>query len=394
MLLMHIVTGIISLYVIIRLIFPLSVSWEFKLILAILILLVAQYHFFNRYFFGGMASPDLPYPVLLFCGWLFVAFILLFLLLLIKDCFALFFWLLRLLKLPATMPFSALQWSVGLTGLALLLSGYGVWQAVRIPDVNALELFLPDLPATLDGFNLVQISDLHASSLFQEPRTRKIVNKVNLLQPDIVLLTGDIVDGLPEQREKDMAPLKDLKTRYGVFACLGNHEYFSDFYGWLREFKDLGLEVLKNDHVVLKVKGETLIIAGITDPVAPMFEEPGPDVMAAFKGAPEIGVRILMAHQPKEAKANAAAKVDLQLSGHTHGGQIKGIHWISGKFFNGGYVSGLYRIGRMFLYVSNGAGLWSGLPVRLGVPAEISQIILRSPNLVIENEPIAGRHLY
>lgn len=398
----HSISVVIFLYTASRLLWPLSISRKAKTAGCVLLLLVAQSHLITRTFFGTMASPELPAPVLLTLGWLFAAFILLALLFFIKDAVSLVLWLTRKAGAllaprvsgasgasgappsppsPSSPPSPAGrragQWAAAFVSTALLLSACGVGEAVRVPDVRTVEVTLSRLPSNLDGLTLVQITDLHASSLLQGPRVRAVVDKVNALEPDLILLTGDMIDGTPAARAEDVAPLRDLRAAYGVFACMGNHEYYSDYAVWLQTFKDLGLIVLANEHVVLDINGEVMVLAGTTDRVAERFNRREPDIRAALANAPENALRVLMAHQPRGVSENARSGVDLQLSGHTHGGQITALYPLI-AWFNEGYVSGLYDIEDMRLYVSPGAGLWSGFPVRLGVPAEISRIILRS----------------
>lgn len=262
--------------------------------------------------------------------------------------------------------------------VALSLSAFGVWQAVRVPDIRRVDITLKRLPAALDGIRLVQITDLHASRLFSEPWTRAVVDKINAIRPDIIVMTGDLVDGTPVSRAADVAPLADLRARLGVFAVSGNHEYYSGHDEWRQTYTRLGLNFLENTHVRLTDHGQCLILAGLTDPVATRFGLPPPDPDKTLDEVlPDVPV-ILLAHQPSGAAAHAKQGVDLQLSGHTHGGQILGLHWIT-QMANEGYISGLYPIGDMQLYVSNGTGLWSGFPLRLGKPSEITEIVLHAP---------------
>lgn len=379
----HFIAGLIFLYVSFRLIVPLSLGRKAKLAVAAALLLVSQQHAFMR-FFGGMASPELPLAVLLLLGWCFVAFILLAIFFLLIDLGALLFLLARKAGLSVFLPFSPARRATLLLALSLILSGIGVWQAVREPDMRTVEVTLDRLPPALDGLSLVQITDPHASALLRGPRMRAIVDKTLAADPDLILLTGDLVDGIPAVRAADVAPLKDLHARFGVFACTGNHEYYSNYAAWMQAFTDLGLTVLSNSHVLLSVRGEPLVIAGVTDPASSRFGLPGPDIEVALAGAPGNVPVILLAHQPRTAPDNARAGVDLQLSGHTHGGQILGLNLLA-KWFNGGFLSGWYTLdsgragpSRMHLYVSNGAGLWAGFPARLGVPAEVTRIVLRS----------------
>ena len=369
--------GLIFAYVLVRCILPLPVNGKIKLLASVLLLLVAQQHVLIRYVFGGMASPELPVPVLLASGWSFASLIFMFLLLLTRDIFLLLRRFILHAKKCAEPPFSHGRRQAILTALAVVPAAYGVGQGVMAPSVHSVETRLPRLPRELDGLTLVQISDLHVSPLFQEQRTRAVVDAVNALEPDLILFTGDTVDGVPGRRAGSIAPLKDLRARYGVFGCAGNHEYYGDYAAWMRTFPALGLTMLLNSHAVLGIRGQKLVVAGITDIVAERFSLPGPDLAKALAGAPEDAVRILLDHRPGNAPENAKAGVDLQLSGHTHGGHILGMTQLVARF-NQGFLYGWYQVDAMRMYVSSGAGLWNGFPVRLGVPSEIARIVLRS----------------
>lgn len=385
----HIVTSFIGVYVIGRLVPALLWPVEAKWLFALFLLLVSQQHLVTKTFFGTLASPELPFPVLAVLGWLFGALLLLFGFLLLKDAGTLLLFVFGKLLGQRLIPgVSATVWTTLFLASAFGLAALGVWQAVRVPDVRSVEITLDRLPAELDGLHVVQLSDLHASRLLRGAWLRAVVDKTNALSPDLILITGDLVDGTPANRAADVAPLHDLKARLGVLAIPGNHEYYSNFTAWMTAFDRLGLRVLRNEHVVLTEHGRSLVVAGTTDRNAERFGLPVPDIGAALAGAPREAVTLLMAHQPKGAAGNAAAGVDLQLSGHTHGGQIAGMHYIV-RAANEGFVSGLYRVGSMQLYVSNGTGLWNGLPVRLGRPSEITDIVLRSPAAMKQRGDVA-----
>ena len=369
---------IIAAYVVARLVIPLPLGVGGKILLSGIILLIACKHMF-MFFCGGLASPELPVPILIIINWLFGALLLLFFLLIIKDAVGLVLWCSGKLGLKLALPFSRMQWAAGLSLLAMLLAAYGMWQAIKAPAINTMEVVVPRLPKGLDGLSLVQITDMHTCALFPAPRTQAIVELTNSLHPDIILFTGDMIDGTVENRSQDVAPLRELKATYGIYGSLGNHEYYSGLSAWRRAFAGLGIVMLENSHTVLNIKDNPLVIVGVTDPVAAQFRQPVPDIEKALAGAPHGAVRILLAHQPKEALNYARAEVDLQLSGHTHGGLIVGLTYLVQKF-NAGFVAGWYEVGATRLYVSSGAGLWNGLPLRLGVPAEITHIILRCPD--------------
>lgn len=373
----HLFAGIIGAYVLWRLVLPLPLSTGRKWVLASAFLLVSQHHLISRNFFGTLASPELPFAALVVLGWLFGALILLAMLLLIKDLAVTILLILRKAGLGMALPLSTSHTAGLLLGSTLILSAVGAWQAVRVPDVRTVEVVLSRLPPALDGLRIVQLSDLHASRLFRAPWVRAVVEKSNALKPDLILISGDLIDGTPEDRAADVSPLRELKARHGVFAIPGNHEYYAKYPEWLATFADLGLRMLLNEHVLITDKNQPLVIAGVTDRTAARNGTALPDIKAALAGAPKGVTTILMDHQPKGASINADAGVDLQLSGHTHGGQILGIHLIT-QYANGGFVSGLYPLGKMQLYVSKGAGLWPGFPVRLGVSSEILQFVLRA----------------
>ena len=374
----HFITAIIALYVIWRFVRPLSVGRAGKIGLGVLLLLIAEHHLVTRTFFGSMASPEVPGQVLVVLGWAFASLILLALLLLIRDLLGIVVWALRGRTGRVLLGGSRLGIALGLISTGL--SAVGVWQAIRVPDVKTMEIVLPRLPAELDGLRIVQLTDLHASRLLQAPWLQAVVDKTNALKPDLILITGDLVDGSPRARVDDVQPLKDLRARYGVFAIPGNHEYYVDYVHWLPAFEHLGLHMLLNEHVLITHNGRDLVLAGVTDKAAQPFKLPEPDIIKALKGAPAGDPVILLSHRPGGALVNAGQGVDLQLSGHTHGGQILGPHLIA-KWANEGFVSGLYAVAGMQLYVSNGTGLWNGFPVRLGRPSEITEIVLRAPKV-------------
>ena len=374
----HLITAIIALYVIWRFVRPLSVGRAGKIGLGVLLLLIAEHHLVTRTFFGSMASPEVPGQVLVVLGWAFASLILLALLLLIRDLVGIVVWALRGRTGRVLLGGSRLGIALGLISTGL--SAVGVWQAIRVPDVKTMEIVLPRLPAELDGLSIVQLTDLHASRLLQAPWLQAVVDKTNALKPDLILITGDLVDGSPRARVDDVQPLKDLRARYGVFAIPGNHEYYVDYVHWLPAFEHLGLHMLLNEHVLITHNGRDLVLAGVTDKAAQPFKLPEPDIIKALKGAPAGDPVILLSHRPGGALLNAGQGVDLQLSGHTHGGQILGPHLIA-KWANEGFVSGLYAVAGMQLYVSNGTGLWNGFPVRLGRPSEITEIVLRAPKV-------------
>ena len=371
----HVITGLIGLYVVWRFVWPLAWPRMAKVLLAATVLLAAEHHLVTRNFFGTMASPEIPATVLMALGWAFGALILLAMFLLVRDVAGLLLYAMSRSRGRALLACPRLR--AGLAAAALALSAVGVWQAVRVPDVKTIEVALPGLPSAFDGFRIVHLTDLHASRLLQADWMRAVVERANSLEPDLTLITGDLVDGTPEARAADVLPLRDLRAPQGVIAIPGNHEYYAEYLGWLKTFEQLGLRMLLNEHTVIKRDGQALVLAGITDTAAARVGQPQPDIAAAMAGVPASAPVILLSHRPVGAARHAQAGASLQLSGHTHGGQILGPHLLT-QWANEGYVSGMYQVGAMQLYVSNGAGLWNGFPIRLGRPSEITRIVLRA----------------
>ena len=351
---------------------PFSRAW--KIAIALVILLISQWGLITN-LFGGWASPEVPRGVIVVAGWATGAFILLLCFLILKDIASIFLWVAGKTSIFPQKPQLGWQWNIGLGILAIILSAIGTWQGIRVPDVKQVHVNVRHLPEELDGFRIVQLTDLHACRLMNAEWMRAVVDKANALNPDLMVVTGDLLDGLTRNRVDDVAPYKDMRARLGVYVVTGNHEYYSNYLSWMRYFEGLGLRILKNEHLVLNDKGRQIVLAGTTDRTAARFGLPEPDIQKALAGKPEGAPVILMAHQPKGADADAAAGVDLQLSGHTHGGQVLGIHWLN-QMFNDGYVSGLYDVDGMKLYVSNGTGLWNGFLIRLGRPSEITELVL------------------
>ena len=256
---------------------------------------------------------------------------------------------------------------------AALLASLALYGGMRAPQLHELELAFPDLPPAADGVRIAVLSDIHAHATVPEARVREFVRITMAAKPDLILLLGDYLDGSVEQVGRHVAPLAGLRAPYGVYAVPGNHEYYYDYPAWRTVLRRLGLTMLENDSATVPELG--LRIAGITDPAGGKFDRNPPDPAKALAGA-ERQFTILLAHRPAHAPEAARLGAELQLSGHTHGGSVCGLNLLVAKF-NGGYVSGLYDVAGMPLIVSNGTGIWNGMPLRLGSPAEILLLTLR-----------------
>ena len=370
--------ALLAVYVFCRAILPLRLKWGWKALLAVL-LAVAAFKFHLLHLFGGpmFFSPVLPEGVLLAAAWLFSVLFLFFFLLLAADVARLLYLLvLFCLRKKKTERFRIIgnRVNLALLAFAAVLATVGMAGGTGVPRVKEETISVNHLPDGADGLTVAVLADLHVDGITRADRIRKIVERTNALNPDIVIIAGDFVDGTVPVHGDDLRPLADLKARYGVFGVPGNHEYYSGYEEWMEFLPTLGIRMLHNEHV--QTGGGAVVLAGVTDPVAGIMGKEVPDIRKALAGAPEKGVRILAAHQPRLAPEAAEHGVDLQVSGHTHGGMIAGIDRLVARF-NEGFVSGLYTVGGMKLYVSNGAGIWNGFPIRIGVPSEIVLIRLR-----------------
>jgi hypothetical protein len=267
--------------------------------------------------------------------------------------------------------------ALAVPALALVTTLIGFYNARRRAPVKSVEVPIDNLPAALRGFTIVQISDIHVGPTIKRHYVEKIVAAVNGLKPDLIAITGDVVDGAVSRLSGHTQPLGGLSARHGAFLVTGNHEYYSGADKWVAEFRRIGLKVLMNEHVVLDHDGARAVVAGVTDYGAGSFDSAHrSDPAAALRGAPaDATIRLLLAHQPRSAPAAAAAGFTLQLSGHTHGGQF--LPWNFFVRLQQPFVAGLDRLGALWVYTSRGTGYW-GPPKRFGAPSEITRITLVS----------------
>jgi predicted MPP superfamily phosphohydrolase len=254
------------------------------------------------------------------------------------------------------------------TGLALVEG--------RKVRVKRVEVPLAKLPKALDGFRIAQLTDMHVGPTIGRDFVERIVAMVNDLSPDLVAITGDLVDASVKDLAHQVAPLANLVSTHGTYFVTGNHEYHAGAPEWCEHLGRLGVRVLRNEHVALERGGEILHLAGIDDyESATVAVGHGADLPKAVAGRDPSRVLVLLAHQPKAVHEAVRHGVDLQLSGHTHGGQLWPLGWL--QRLGQPVVAGLAKFGETFLYVSCGTG-HSGPPMRLAAPAEITHLILRS----------------
>lgn len=284
------------------------------------------------------------------------------------------------LLLPGTAVATMSQASALLAaGLAIFATLVGFLNARRVARVVEVDIPLSGLPEAFSGFTIAQITDLHVGPTIKRSYVDGVVDAVNALQADVVAVTGDVVDGRVSDLSGDTAPLARLNARHGTYFVTGNHEYYAGEGEWTEEFQRLGLRVLMNEHVVIEREGSRIVLAGVADYGAHHFNpRHRSDPEGAVRDAPDdASVRILLAHQPRSAFAAATAGFDLQLSGHTHGGQF----WPWNHFvpLQQPFTAGLHRLRQLWVYVSRGTGYW-GPPKRFGSPSEITRLrLVRAP---------------
>jgi predicted MPP superfamily phosphohydrolase len=266
------------------------------------------------------------------------------------------------------------------TAIAVLVTGLGgvaVRAALRPVDVRRVRVRLERLPRRQHGFSLVQLTDLHVGPTIGREFMDDVVRRTNALEPDLIAITGDLVDGSVEQLRDAVAPLANLRARHGVFFVTGNHEYFSGAEAWLNELGRLGIRVLRNERVSIGEGDASFDLGGIDDHSANRYGglEPAAAIAQALSGRDTKRELVLLAHQPRSLLVAEPFGVGLQLSGHTHGGQLWPFRYL--VRLQQPFVAGLYRRGAAQIYVSRGTGYW-GPPMRLGAPAEITHVTLES----------------
>ncbi|GAA3964715.1 metallophosphoesterase [Gordonia caeni] len=255
---------------------------------------------------------------------------------------------------------------------APVIVGYGVFEANR-PQVTQDTVTVPRLPAQFAGLRIAVVTDLHVGPARGAGYTQRVVDLVNAEHPDVVILGGDLADGTVAQVGGDLEPLRDLRAPLGVFGVSGNHEYIADDGGsWLDFWSTLGVRPLRNERVELHRDGAVIDLAGVYDATAP--EPYRPDPGKALDGRDRDRVLLYAAHQPKQAEEVQGQGVDLQVSGHTHGGQLWPFGYAVG--LQQPVVTGFGQVGDVEVFVSRGAGSW-GPPVRVGAPPQIALLTLQ-----------------
>ncbi|MFI9508690.1 metallophosphoesterase [Nocardia sp. NPDC052566] len=267
--------------------------------------------------------------------------------------------------------------ATGVLAVSAALVAWGVFEARRVPRVRTVDVTIDGLGHAFDGLRLVVVTDTHFAALNRLRWSERVVEVVNAQRPDIACHAGDLADGSVAKRHPQVDPLGKVEAPLGRFYITGNHEYFGDAQGWIDHMASIGWQPLHNQHEVISRGDDRLVLAGIDDPTGAGLPGHGPDLPAALAGAdPDVPV-VLLAHQPKQITESAQAGVALQISGHTHGGQIWPFHYL--VRLDQPVVAGLSRHGaRTQLYTSRGTGFW-GPQLRVFAPSEITVLVLRAP---------------
>jgi predicted MPP superfamily phosphohydrolase len=262
----------------------------------------------------------------------------------------------------------------GVMSFTALLSVYGVYETRKVPEVREVEIPLENLHDDLNGFRIVQVSDIHVGPTVKKEFVEKIAERVNSLDPDIFVNTGDMIDGTVEYLLNDVRPLENVRSRHGNYFVTGNHEYYNGVHEWMETAESLGMKTLVNESISIR-KGEgAVLLAGVPDYSGEkFFKSHRADPALAIKQKQGNEIKILLSHQPRAVSDAAAAGYHLQISGHTHGGRYFPWNYLVKR--EQSYLRGLHRIDNTWLYVSSGTGYW-GPVTRMGSKSEITLITL------------------
>lgn len=364
-----------GLYLAVRLFWFADFSLPAKILASCVIMLLSQCMFGMRYVVSF--TPHMSYLALKICGYCSAFFICLASFVFVHDVFYYAY-----SYYADSLPSYAFQagFASGIMLFSFLVMCYGAWRALKVPDFVYNDLLVQDLPAELEGMKIVHLSDLHIGSTFDGKWLSKLIGRINAEQADMICVTGDLVDAVPAKIEKDVIHLQKLTAPLGIHICLGNHEYFCGAMPWVEKWREWGFHVYINENQQVTFKGCPFFVAGSADFEGNKF--PGlltPDMEKTLQGTEKNDFTLLLQHQPKDARNNARLGVNVQLSGHTHGGQYFFLFPIV-YLLNHGFRSGFYQVDAMSLYVSPGSGLWGYVPLRFGTSSEVLVHTLRKNN--------------
>ena len=361
---------VVCLYEIASLILPLKLPLWGRILFALVLVSSLAKGMLYRQTPEGFEIYELPYGAALLLSMIFNFIVVSFFMLLAKDAVFIFWKIFTRVKFPGYYA------SLFVLSLSLCAAVYGTYEALKLPPVVNHDVAIKGLGKDFDGMKIAMLVDIHADELTNHNAVKKIVDRTNALDADLILIPGDFVDGTVKARSHDLEPIRDLHAKFGVFGVTGNHEYYFDFNGWMKEIEEFGVKLLNNENIVITSGDSRLVVAGVPDRTGGMMGKTARNVNEALRDIPDAPV-ILMDHQPGAARENAKRSVALQVSGHTHGGQIP-IMYSMVKRSNNGFVRGWYDVDGMKLYVSPGTSQWNGFACRLFDPSEITLFTLRS----------------
>lgn len=377
----NLVSLVVLLVLLFGLIMPLRLSWRSKTILSLLVILGISRNYLHLIVGGNPFDPDIPYNLNFVLDLSRTTLITLAGLVVFRSLLNLGAKIIKRSYKAFVLPAFSLFHAQLMLILALAVACYGTSTAYSKPRINHYQVTMERLDPRLDGMRVIMVSDFHITTTTDPSYVGDIVNKINSLNPDLILLPGDLIDGQVNKRDAVTKLLFNLKAKFGVYLTTGNHEYYSGYQSWHDYFVKGGIISLDNKVVALQDdKNKTLLtLGGITDPKAANYGLPMPDVKGVAQALDDSAPTIVLSHRPAYAIdfANSDKNVDLVLSGHTHGGLILGLNQVVAKI-NEGFLSGHYRINNTDLIVSNGIAVWSGYSMRLGVPNEFIVMTLRS----------------
>lgn len=347
-----------AVYIVISLLGPLHVNNFVKLLMAIVVLLLSQKIWLTAAvsYFNHSFNPS-DYWFTTATGFIQILLFCFFIVALTAD----------IISVPLAFLHVSLAWKVPIvTVIATVIAAYGFYEAVKVPAVKAVTVESELLPENFQPATIAVLSDLHivTNSVHEKKWLEKTVEKTNALNADMIFVTGDIIDASVGYLKDQVKPLFDLKAKGGVYYVFGNHETYRGAKAWQKYFDANGAQVINDKWVGADLGDNPVLVAGIYE---------NPNLLDNMKSGRPV---ILLAHYPDTARKIPEDLVVLQVSGHTHGGQIKPLAPLVARM-NGGFVNGLYNIGKTKLYVHPGTGLWRGFPFRFLTPSEITLITLK-----------------
>ncbi len=369
---------LIALILFTRFVWPLKINKYLKLILGIFFILISLKLYIYLLSGGTMMDPKLNRTLSMLVNALNFSAIFLAVLTICRDFINLLYKIIKRQSHATIIPPHNLICALILAIFSFSLGSIGTYNAFKTPQITNYTISLNNLPKEADGYSLLFLTDLHISSPISKEDIEDIVTLTNQENADLIVITGDFVDGDVESLKDRTDILFKLKARDGIYAVSGNHEFYSGYLSWLKYFSNGGFKFLENQATVIKSSNNIPLfnLAGVPDKNAWHFNNIGPNIDKALANIDKELPTILLSHQPSFA-LEAQEKVDLVLSGHTHGGQAPLIRNLIASA-NNGLVSGLYDLESTQVIVSNGTKLWMGFPLRLNTPSEIIKITLRS----------------